>query len=57
MKKSDRAKLIEEAVRMVYDSLESHLPWTHRISSEGEKFHKKCVKEYVRIIEVLAQLY
>lgn len=60
--KSKRAKAIDEAIRIVYDSLQSHLPFTHVSPdslSPGEttQFHKNCVKEYSRVLELLSKLY
>ena len=53
----ERAKLVEEAVRLAWDSLQSHLEWTHKQSVEGRVFHKKTAAEYARIITILLQLY
>jgi hypothetical protein len=55
--KDERAKKIEEAIKLIYDSLDSHLEWTHRQSSEGRAFHKKCAAEYAQLILILTQLY
>ena len=57
-----RAKAIDEAIRLVYDSLQSHLPYTHvgpdsLIPGETTEFHKNCVKEYSRVLELLSKLY
>jgi hypothetical protein len=57
MTKKQRGQKIEEAIRLIWDSLQSHLQWTHTHSSEGEKFHKQCVKEYAILIKLLADLY
>lgn len=60
MTKKERAKLIEEAIKIVTDSLTSHLPYTHEpdTNTEGnDDFHKKCVEEYARVIEILSKLY
>lgn len=58
-----KEKLIEEGIKLTYDSLESHLKWTYgEISEERKKdgetnnFHKKCVKEYARIITIFSEL-
>jgi hypothetical protein len=60
MKPDERAKKIEEIIKIVYDSLDSHLPYTHQ-SDDGvkasKKFHKKCVEEYARIIKLLSEIY
>lgn len=57
-----RAKAIDEAMRLVYDSLQSHLPFTHvgadaLMPGETTEFHKNCVKEYSRVLELLSKLY
>ena len=57
-----RARYIDEAMRLVYDSLQSHLPFTHvgsdsLIPGETVEFHKKCVKEYSRVLDLLSKLY
>lgn len=57
VKKRFRAKSLERAVRLVYSSLESHLLYTHRPSSEGVRFHIRCVKEYAEILKILSDLY
>lgn len=57
MKTKDRAQKIDEAIRLIWDSLQSHLEWTHKQSSEDEQFHKKCVKEYTALIKILTELY
>lgn len=55
--KNDRAKVIDKIIRQTWSSLESHLRYTHRHSSEGKSFHKKCVKEYVEIMNNVSKLY
>lgn len=68
MKKKDdkKAKKIAKAIRMIYDSLESHLDWTHptkkemrimKSRDETPEFHKKCVREYAELIMILSELY
>lgn len=52
-----KEKILEEAIRLVWESLESHLEWTHRKSPEGTAFHKQCVADYVRLLTLLTQLY
>ena len=57
-----RARYIDEAMRLVYDSLQSHLSWTHAkpdqlVDGETAEFHKKCVKEYSRVLDLLSKLY
>lgn len=57
----DRAKKVDEAMRLVISSLTSHLPYTYGGGklprSETKSFHKKSVKEYARIIHLLSELY
>ena len=57
MKKYNRAKIIERIIRQAWSSLESHLKYTHSHTSEGQQFHKNCVKEYVEIIKNASELY
>ena len=57
MTKHERAKIIEKIIRQAWSSLESHLKYTHSHTSEGQKFHKDCVKEYVEIIKNASELY
>lgn len=58
-----RAMLVDEGIQLVWESLESHLKFTHQESllnkknGETAKFHKKCVKEYARLIQILSELY
>jgi hypothetical protein len=52
-----RAKEVEQAMRLAWASLESHLRYTHEKCPEGNTFHKKCVKEYVQILKNLSELY
>jgi len=52
-----RAKYVEKIIRQAWSSLESHLEYTYKNSSEKEKFHKACVKEYVDIIKNASELY
>lgn len=52
-----RAKKVEEAIRLAWSSLESHLQYTHKRSWEGKSFHQKCTREYSRIIQILTELY
>ncbi len=64
--KEDRAKLIEEAIRLVYDSLDSHLSPaaekkfpkpTKGYQKETAVFHRLTVAEYARLIDILSKLY
>lgn len=60
----NKAKKIEEAIRLTWESLESHLPYCHeeiekwaKKRGESAKFHKKCVQDYARVIQILSELY
>ena len=66
MKKEERAKKIEEAIKIVWDSLDAHLSGTYELSSTQKKyieevgsknFHKMCVREYAQVIKTLSELY
>lgn len=57
MKKDERAKKIERATRLIWESLESHLKYTHVKTSEGRLFHKKCCRDYAELLQILADLY
>lgn len=48
--KYKRAKHIEKIMVQAIDSLTSHLPYTHRHTQEGQKFHKDCITEYLEIL-------
>jgi len=52
-----RAKYVEKIIRLAWSSLESHLEYTYKKTSEGEEFHKQCVKEYIEIIKNASELY
>lgn len=56
MTTEEKAKKIERAIRLAWSSLESHLQWTHKKSSEGEKFHKQCLGEYAELIKILTEI-
>jgi len=55
-KKINKEKHIEALIRLTYDSLQSHLKYTHISTSEGKDFHKKCVKDYALMINLLSDL-
>jgi len=55
--KKERAKSAEKIIRLAYDSLESHLPYTYLKSSEGDKFHREAIKQYIDIINEAYKLY
>ena len=54
--KDKRAMLIEKALRSVYDSLQSHLQYTYKKTSEGKRFHIKCVKDYLELMDTIEKL-
>ncbi len=57
MKSDTRAKLIEQAVKLIWSSLASHLSWTYTKHPDSKRFHKKCVKEYADLIKIITELY
>lgn len=64
LSKGQRAKIVDEALKLVYDSLRSHLGYTHQQVSKGtqkvsgdEKFHRKTVKEYAWLMFLISRLY
>ena len=48
---------IDKIIRMIWDSLESHLPYTYEDHPDGIKHHVQCVKEYAQLIELVTHLY
>lgn len=56
-KRHARAKHVEKIIRLAFDSLQSHLEYTYKHTSEGEKFHKDCVVEYLEIINNAVKLW
>lgn len=66
MNKIDRAKKIDWAIRILWESLESHIKGTHTLTTTQKRyvnevgssaFHKKCVDEYAAVIKILTELY
>lgn len=57
--KQDRAEKVERVIRLAWSSLESHLSYaTGRIKHiDKPVFHRKCVKEYAEIIQIVSELY
>ena len=59
-----REEKIERVIRIVWDSLESHLSYTYReinknckyCKKENRKFHKECVRDYAIAIKLLSEL-
>jgi len=52
-----RAKLVKGIIKLAYDSLDSHLDYTHRKTSEGADFHKDAIRQYVEIIDKATKLW
>ena len=53
-----RAKKVERAIRLAWDSLQSHLPHTYGGCYGGDhKHHKQSVREYAELIKLLSELY
>lgn len=52
-----RAKAVEKIIRLAWDSLETHLKYTHLKTTEGTKFHISAIKQYVEIIDEATKLY
>lgn len=57
--KSDaRARKIERAMKLCWESLDSHLYWTHHVSKTLDKsWEKKHVKGYAELMKILSELY
>lgn len=61
--KYDREKKIERCIRLVWESLESHLIYTYQPEYIGRakaftpKHHKQCVHDYAEVIKLLSELY
>lgn len=52
-----RAKIVKKIIRLAYDSLDSHLDYTHIKTSEGADFHKDAIKQYIDIIKLSTDLW
>ena len=55
-----KAKMIERGIRLAWASLETHLPLAYGKPTKAQGntfFHKKTVKDYVEIIDILTKLY
>lgn len=53
MKRNQRKKDIAKAIKLSWDSLESHLPYVYE-NGKDKRFHVGCVKDYAFIIQVLS---
>ncbi len=50
-----RAKRVEQAIRLTWLSLESHLAYTHQKDPASPQFHKRCVNDYAKTILLLGR--
>ena len=59
MDEKERIQRIDELIRNVWASLESHLGYTHVEvpPPENNKFHQACCNEYAEMIVKLTRLY
>lgn len=57
LSQKQRAKIVERCIRDVWESLDTHLPYTHDKHPDGADFHKKCVADYAKTIERLSKLF
>ena len=66
MKKTERAKRLQEAIELTIDSLNSHLGYindevkacsvkSHKKELGDKKFHRKCCREYAFTVLVLCE--
>ena len=57
----ERAELVAQALRMVWGSLDSHLDWSYEGNPDqtggNNDFHKECVVDYIKLMEVIVKLY
>ena len=54
MKKDEIAVAL---MRGVWDSLESHLDYCVESSPEGRAFHRRCVRDYAKMIRLASDLF
>lgn len=57
-----KEKMIEEIIRINWDSLETHLVGCYETKEElgkheTNKFHMNCVRDYARVIYLASKLY
>ena len=62
MLSAQRARVIARLIRLIYNSLESHIALTHgSVRNKGldgrNAFHKRCVREYAEMIKMITSLY
>ena len=57
--KKKRAQAIEKIMRLAWDSLQSHLRYTYEKDGNwnGQGFHRKCVKEYLEMMNEVVKLF
>jgi hypothetical protein len=55
-RQDQKRKTIEELIRLVWFSLDTHLEWTHKKSPEGKRWHVKCSKIYLKELALLGEL-
>lgn len=59
LSEKERAVVVDELIRGIYSSLESHLSFMHAdglTEPEGNDFHKTCVVEYAHLITLAVKL-
>jgi hypothetical protein len=52
----EHARVVEQAMRLVWSSLESHFSGSHQKTPEGMLFHRKTIKEYVELLALISRL-
>lgn len=61
MTAQQRAQRVEKAMREVWASLESHLPYASArwpsTKPDNVAFHRKTVKRYAKLLKVISDLY
>lgn len=61
--KDQRAEKVDQIIRISFDSLKTHLPYSHTITNKQKQFmgstsfHRTCVKDYAKIIMLATELY
>lgn len=61
--KDQRAEKVDRIIRIAFDSLKTHLPYSHTVTNKQKafigstSFHRKCVKDYAKIIMLATELY
>jgi hypothetical protein len=52
-----RAKAVEQIMLLAWDSLSTHLKYTHIKTTEGTKFHREAIRDYLKIMAEAYKLY